>query len=182
MIAVIPINTGSTRLPGKNFKPLCRLPLVEWSLMLARCFYDRGNIWCVVRGALDRNDEELLRHYSDHVVSEPALGEETSALNAVLTVPLEARSYGALLLQPTYVPRTRRQVEWFIRAAAAEGNTRTVTPEDGQPNGNLYYINDASKGYELDLRDHGVGVDINTLEDFQRAETLMAQRLATAFV
>jgi len=170
---------NSQRLPGKNFRMLCGRPLVEWTLMLARCFYDRANVWIVYRGQPPVGaDWELLNNYTYHIIAEPYFGEPTSSMNAVLTVPLEDRCYGVLLLQPTYVPRNRTQVEWFIHAADADGNTRTVDPRTNDANGNLYYVNDASKGFARNLDDHNPGVDIDTLEDFENAATLMAKRLA----
>jgi CTP:molybdopterin cytidylyltransferase MocA len=187
MICVIPINNESRRLPGKCWRPLCGRPLVEWTLMTARCFFAPEDVWVVVRGSHPDCNKQLLHNYSDHVVREPMLGQPPSALNAVLCVPLAARADGVLLMQPTFVGRDLFDLEWFLRQPGG----KIASSRDGHTNdGNVYIFRNTHESVQRVVYPHSEvgdpvtkpGVDINTLEDFNRAETLMAERLAKARV
>ena len=185
MICVIPVNCESKRLPGKNFKYMCGRPLFAWTLRTARMFFRPQEIYAVYRGKLPFGAKYILSWGGGAVIPEQPIGLETSAINAVLNVPFTARRGGVLLMQPTYVWRDPHDVEFFLHTVTQPGNAyRNVrtTGKDGEPNGNLYWIQEPTRENLWHSIWLGDGVDINTQEDFGRAEKIMADRLAKAGV
>jgi CMP-N-acetylneuraminic acid synthetase len=106
IIAVIPARAGSKGLPGKNFMPLGRLPLVEHSIRLALAV----RLIDTVVVTTDSPDILLLRHKYPSVIflERPArLAQDASTLTDVIThvfstIDLNLGSNPSfLILQPT---------------------------------------------------------------------------------
>ena len=119
ILVVIPARGGSKGLPGKNIKPLCGKPLIEYSIDVARAITSDDNI-CVSTD--DQKIIDVVEEYGLHVpfVRPAELASDTASTNDVL---LHAIQYyeekgkkidKLLLLQPTSPLRTIDQVKEAI--------------------------------------------------------------------
>lgn len=115
ILAIIPARGGSKGLPGKNIRPLCGKPLINYSIDLARTIVPDEDI-CVSTDAQAIID--IVELYGLHVpfVRPAHLSTDTATTNDVLVHALnfyqqQGRKYDAiLLLQPTSPLRTATQV------------------------------------------------------------------------
>lgn len=190
ILCIIPARSGSKRLPGKNLRPFCGKPLLQWSVEQALRIneidrvvlttdysyadlgyeHDKHGIWAMTsiieRPSYLCRDDAPMAHVLCHTLSD------------FLTWPSLV-----VLLQPTSPTRTDETVRkaismalplnpWDTRGGAAssadgcgpDGAVYAFTPNRLPPlNDCIYFGND--------------DIDINTLEDFEKAEAVMKARL-----
>jgi CMP-N,N'-diacetyllegionaminic acid synthase len=141
VLAVVPARAGSKRLPGKNTRPLCGIPLVTWTLRAAHA------AGCIDRLIVSTEDAEIADMARDHGAEVPwlrsqALATDTATAAAVVAEVLDRlRADGAaepktvLLLQPTSPFRSAQTIR---RLTAMHGDARgesvvTVSPARTHP-------------------------------------------------
>lgn len=119
ILVVIPARGGSKGLPGKNIKPLCGKPLIEYSIDVARAITSDDNI-CV-----STDDQKIINVVENYGLSVPfvrpaELASDTASTNDVLLHAINfyasiGKNYEIiLLLQPTSPLRTIEQVKEAI--------------------------------------------------------------------
>jgi len=166
MIFLIPARAGSKRLPGKNKRPFCGLPLWEWSLATA-CRVALPEDIVIV----STDDDEILA-YSPYGYGRPAaLCRDDTPTQAVVDDLWERfPAHDSLcLLQPTSPTRSDSLVRSLVNWG---GQVRSVT--NSEPNGQCYiYIRDQYGWMDVET---DAGFDIDTLEQFLAAEQDMMRR------
>lgn len=168
MIFLVPARAGSKRLPGKNKKLFCGLPLWRWSVATAeriRTPFSRDYIH------VSTDDQEILDDWRAGPPRPKHLCEDTSA-TADLIEYMWQYSVGQdsiCLLQPTSPTRSDSLVRKLITHG---GQARSVT--NGKPNGQCYVYRRGHTGW-IDIETER-GHDIDTLEDFIEAEKAMLER------
>lgn len=167
MLWLIPARAGSKRLPGKNKRLFCGLPLWRWSQATAhrvRSWDDRVlvstddlDILCDTGGC--ERPESLCRDDST----------TQSLIDWLWSLPYAHESI--CLLQPTSPTRPDSLVRQLI---AHGGQVRSVT--NGQPNGQCWIYRKSHTGW-IDIETEK-GHDIDVLADFEAAERDMLRRFA----
>ena len=74
-VATLIARGGSTRLPGKNVRPFCGLPLIAWSIIQARCSRLIDEVW------MSTDDDEIQavsEEFGAKVIRYPEDGAHTS--------------------------------------------------------------------------------------------------------
>lgn len=178
ILGVILARGGSKRLPRKNIRPLCGIPLIGWTIRAAL-----GSAW-LDRIVVSSDDDEILAVAMEY-------GAETVKRPAEMATD-EAPSYPALfhamelynpshiaLLQPTSPLMLASDIDACI-ALAVDGGA-AVSVHEGVANGAIYaadanWIRQAMTFEGVRVR-HWMpaerSVDINTAEDFAIAEDYM---------
>lgn len=184
IMGVILARGGSKRLPGKNLKLLAGRPLIAWTILAAQ-----SSMW-LDKLVVSSDDHEILSvavEYGCEIVLRPKHLASDGA-----------DSYGALkhacrhlddkdvvvLLQPTSPLRTTADIDACIEAHFLGGQA-LASFEAGAtvPNGAVYVGSVAwlRNGGNWDAPDVGIvpmpkerSVDINTSEDFELAERMLA--------
>lgn len=165
MLFLIPARAGSKRLPGKNKRLFCGLPLWMWSVATARR----------VHGPYDRiivSSDDWEIQESEYGMQRPAdlAGDDVPTLAVVDHIFHVFDKHGTIvLLQPTSPTRPDSLVRQLI---AHGGQVRSVT--NGKPNGQCYVYRKGHEGW-IDIESEK-GHDIDTLEDFEAAEQDMMRR------
>lgn len=164
MIFLVPARAGSKRLPGKNTRMFCGLPLWMWSIMTA------------CRVATDA--DIIIASSDDFSILESTWGMQRSAdlckdgtltSEVVADVWLRFQMHDALcLLQPTSPTRSDSLVRMML---AHGGSCRSVT--NGEPNGQCYVYRREMTMADVETER---GHDIDTLEQFEAAERHMMER------
>lgn len=168
MIFLIPARAGSKRLPGKNKRLFCGLPLWMWSLATASRLWSREQDAVI----LATDDEEIARVAMVPLRPLEISQDDTPTQAVVDWAWALAPTQDALcLLQPTSPTRSDHLVRRLI---AHGGQVRSVT--DGKPNGQCYVYRRGVTGW-IDIETEK-GHDIDTLEDFHAAERNMQRRFA----
>lgn len=175
-LSIVPARSGSKRLPGKNM-----MKLGGRTLLQRAC--ESAPFACVVSS----DSREYLAHAADFGVegllrpAELATDEATTG-DVVLHVIEHFYTYETLiLLQPTSPLRTKRDVqealELFYDAKA--DSLISVNRGDTEPNGAIYivsrdwfrkhktFVDPQTLRFEMPPER---GIDIDTIEDFERAE------------
>ncbi len=179
-LALIPARGGSKRLPRKNIKLCAGKPLIAWTIEAALAAKLIDEVWVSTE---DREIADVARHFNANVVARPAeLATDSATSESVLRHALTIlndpeRFTHVCLLQPTSPCRTSAQIDDILtllnRYRPAIG-TRGPSPE---PNGGIY-------AWELPFSDHmpmraetmDTGPDIDTLDDFLKAEEILLSR------
>ena len=163
MLFLIPARAGSKRLPGKNTRLFCGLPLWLWSLATAQRIAGNGDY---IRVSTD--DLDILRSGHPHVfVRHTDLCQDRTSSLEVVAAYLEC--HDVCLLQPTSPTRTDSLVRKLI---AHGGQVRSVT--SGKPNGQCYiYRRGQTEWTDIETEQ---GHDIDTLDQFNEAEAIMLGR------
>lgn len=186
IIGVILARGGSKRVPRKNVKLIAGRPLIAWTILAAQ-----SSMW-IDRLVVSSEDHEILSvagEYQCEIVLRPKhLASDT------------ADSYGALkhavrhcddkdvvvLLQPTSPLRTTADIDRCIEIHMLNEDGFPVASHEGEepvPNGAVYVgtVGWLRRGGNWDNTMHIVismpperSVDINTEEDFDRAERMLA--------
>lgn len=166
MIFLIPARAGSKRLPGKNVRLFCGLPLWQWSVSTAeRVGGIESSIFVI-------SDLSLIVGTTYHMHRPRRLcGDDVPTQAVVDYVFSEYPEESAIcLLQPTSPTRT----DTLVRKMIARGDAcRSVT--DGKPNGQCYVYR---RGMEMVDVETEHGHDIDDLEQFLAAERDMMWRFA----
>lgn len=179
MIFLIPARAGSKRLPGKNKRLFCGLPLWMWSLATARRVAASGD-----KIVLSSDDTEIAYQGQELVDidwrPEHLCADDTPSIAVVSHIFAKHPQHDALvLLQPTSPDRLDESVFQALYASSAlEKSIRGGV--GGVPTGSVYvYRRDCLP----DARWSNAGMvyapasDIDTEADFLAAERLMAERL-----
>lgn len=172
MLFLIPARAGSKRLPGKNKRLFCGLPLWEWSFATAMRCKQAGNE--VMVSTDDRNILNMAKELGPYAQFRPAhLCRDDSTTQALIdwTFAIRLPEVAICLLQPTSPTRPDSLVRQLI---AHGGQVRSVT--DGKPNGQCYVYRKGHEGW-IDVETEK-GHDIDTLADFEAAEQDMLRRFA----
>lgn len=185
-IGVILARAGSKRIPGKNTKLFGGVPLVQWAMIEAK---RAENIDRVIVYTDDRDIATIA--FDEHVtcIRRPSeLSQDgTTSYETLIGLIDAARLHGDMivLLQPTSPLRIAEDIEKTVKLAMTMINRIAVSVEIGKKdaNGAVYVANaswilaggnwDTDKPIRYDMpasRSH----DIDTLEDFDRAEKAIA--------
>ncbi len=164
---LIPARAGSKRLPGKNKRLFCGLPLFQWSVATAVRTGAVGDI------CLASSDDPDIYEAPFGICRPDELCRDDTTSQAVVDFywnqfPGERT---AVLLQPTSPTRPDSLVRQLI---AHGGQVRSVT--NGVPNGACYVYRKGVAGW-TDVETPPVE-DIDTLEQFIAAEKEMLKRFA----
>lgn len=164
---LIPARAGSKRLPGKNKRLFCGLPLFLWSVATARRVMSGTDQWYVSTDDQDIADVMGVRLRPDH------LATDDSPTADLVSWCFERFSDhdSVALLQPTSPTRPDSLVRQLI---AHGGQVRSVT--DGVPNGACFVYRRGMEGW-TDIETPPVE-DIDTLDQFIAAEKEMLKRFA----
>ena len=149
ILVVIPARGGSKGLPGKNIKPLCGKPLIEYSIDVARAITSDDNI-CVSTD--DQKIIDVVENYGLFVpfVRPADLASDTASTNDVLLHAInfyesrEKKYDVILLLQPTSPLRTIEQVKEAIRMYRTDIDMVVSVTKSHAP---AVLCNDNSEGY-----------------------------------
>lgn len=192
ILGLIPARGGSVRIPRKNLRLLGGRPLFIWSILQAQ-----GAEW-IDRIAVSSDDDEVLDLAAGHgvmLIRRPKLMAADAApmYPAILhALEVAGRAYAYLcLLHPTSPLRTSDDIDACCALCVDMDLPAVVSAETGAavPNGAVYvgrsgwlqaggdFDDPALLKYEMPPER---SVDVNTPEDFERAERLMAMRQVAA--
>jgi CMP-N-acetylneuraminic acid synthetase len=162
---LIPARAGSKRLPGKNKRLFCGLPLWMWSVATAhRVGSKRDN--CIVSS----DDPDIYDAPFGACRPDELCRDETTSQEVVeFYWRMFPDEHSICLLQPTSPTRPDSLVRQLI---AHGGQARSVT--NGVPNGQCYVYRKGATGW-TDIETEK-GFDIDVLADFEEAEKHMLRR------
>lgn len=171
MLFLIPARAGSKRLPGKNKKLFCGLPLWMWSwsqAMRLSLFEDGIDV------LVSSDDREICLMAKEPLLRSWRMSKSNTTTEALIKSIADGPDGGGegidiCLLQPTSPTRTDSLVRKLI---AHGGQVRSVT--NGKPNGQCYVYRKGHTGW-IDIETEQ-GHDIDTLEDFEAAEKDMMRK------
>jgi CMP-N,N'-diacetyllegionaminic acid synthase len=119
-VAIIPARGGSKRLPRKNLRPLCGVPLIAWSIRAAR---DARLVSEVYVSTDDLEIATEAKRYGAEVVMRPAfMANDRSAIEEALYHAVETTGCQpdmVVTLQPTSPMRAEGLIDRCIRKLAA---------------------------------------------------------------
>ncbi len=175
IFGIIPARGGSKRLPGKNLKLLMGVSLLERTIRQARKAFPVSVVTTdsqeIIKEALRCGVTALLR--PDRLASDTATSAEVVD-HVIMTYP---RFEWFCLLQVTSPLRTVDDILACMDLADKSGKP-VVSVYKGRPNGAVYigktlsFAGDFFTGAILYEMPEERSVDIDTLEDFKRAESL----------
>lgn len=186
VIAYILARGGSKRLPRKNIRLLNGKPLIAHSIQAALACKALSR---VIVSTDDKEIAETALYYGAEVpfLRDKELSEaNTSSFLAMCDAIYRAREATAslsVLLQPTSPFRTTQEIE----ACIEEAKPAAITAFQGKPTGGVYAIETRTLLTTQSFTPKGVryvevnarsALDIDTLEDFHRAEDYFKQSLA----
>jgi len=162
VLYLIPCRAGSKRLPGKNKRLFCGLPLWMWS-------------WATAKRVMGPNDQCMVSSDDPEIygiTGDLRRHEKWCADESVVTEMIETLLVfdDVCLLQPT----SPTHPDLLVRSMVALGGSRrSVT--DGKPNGQCWIFR---RGWQMDMIDFETerGADIDFLADFEAAEADMKRR------
>lgn len=188
ILAIIPARGGSKRLPGKNLKDLCGKPLIRWTL-------DEALQSKVIDTLVVSTDDQAIigavAGRGAQIVERPPYlaGDQSSVYDAIFhaTDHFAPHDY-VMLLQPTSPLRLAEDIDdcAYVCAQQHAPSCITVSPERPVANGAVYI---AWTTWLREFRNFDGGrtavsvmpaersVDVDTMEDFRRAERLLTERL-----
>lgn len=188
-LGVIPARGGSKRLPGKNTRHLCGKPLIAWSIIEA----NRSKLDHVI---VSTDDLPIANVSKDWGADVPFIRPADLATDTAKSVDvmihaarwceeyLERPEY-IFLLQPTSPTRTKADINVALEILGNDKSQGYVSLDvEGNPNGLLY-----AASWDLLMNDHMIWnmystlfvcleevVDIDTEEDWQKAERILCRR------
>lgn len=191
ILALIPARGGSKRLPGKNLRPLNGRPLIRWTVDVAKKARTLDTV------AVTTDDPAIIAAVSNlciQIVDRPKelAADKSSVYDAIFhALDFFPMHDYVMLLQPTSPLRLADDIDAAAFACVSMGAPSIISTQQGVPvpNGAIYMA------WVSWLREHRQfdggrtivypmpaerSVDIDRLEDFERAEKLMASRCATA--
>ena len=181
VLAIITARGGSKRLPGKNIKMLHGKPLIAWTIEAAKDCY---------RTVVTTDSKEIAaigKHYGCEVLMRPdeLARDDTRSIEVIIHAlsRLEWES-NFVLLQPTSPLRTSEDIINAYNLFKVTGARNVVSiNENYKPNGAIYlcdnsYWSDTYAFYGENTFPYFMStersIDIDTIEDFELAEKLMA--------
>lgn len=166
MLFLVPARAGSKRLPGKNKRLFCGLPLWIWSAATANRVKRKCDHLHV------STDDEAIAAAAGVPLRPSNLAMDESPTQALIDWCFETFEADSIcLLQPTSPTRSDSLVRRLI---AHGGQVRSVT--NGKPNGQCYVYRRGHDGW-TDIETEQ-GHDIDTLDQFNEAEKAMKERFA----
>lgn len=184
VLGVILARAGSKRLPGKNVRDLCGKPLIAWTIEAARASRLLTDLVCSTD---DERVIDLCVEMGVDVVLRPAelATDAARSEDAILHALMGYSCDYVCLLQPTSPLRTAEDIDACVAAAVHCGGAAITESmsNPGEPNGAVYVAAAdwfRARGFTC----HAIGVvmpskrsvDIDTADDFERAEKLMSVR------
>lgn len=179
ILGIIPARGGSKRLPGKNLKPLHGISLLERTIIQAK----KALPVSIVTSDSNEIIKEALRCGIKALLRPADLATDTAKSADVVSHVVG--NYPVFewfcLLQPTSPLRSVEDITNCIALAVGSGKSVHST-HNGKPNGAVYvgrtrgFTGDFWSGisYEMPL---DRSVDIDTLEDFERAERILGNQI-----
>lgn len=186
ILGIIPARAGSKRLPLKNKLPFFGKPLIEWTFDAAR---ESQTLTEVMVTSDDADILALAAKNRLNVSRRPAfLADDGASIYAEIFRLMDLyHPQWVVLLQPTSPLRLAADIDACVLKCRRDPAPSCVSIEEGSPvpNGAVYVAHSDW------LREHGNfdgprtvtyampperSVDINTREDFDRAEKLMEKR------
>mgnify|MGYP001564315056 CR=1 FL=1 len=188
IIGIVPARGGSKRLPGKNLRLFHGKQLINWTIESARQsrFIDKL--------VVSTEDEAIIQAVSDkgvEIVNRPQelADDKSSVYDAIFHVLAQYEPFDyTVLLQVTSPLRTVEDIDGSIHHCWASNAPSCITITQGRPDANgAVYVAWTTWLKEQLLFDGGRtvvypmpqerSVDINSIQDFERAEQLMSFRL-----
>ena len=164
---LIPARAGSKRLPGKNKRLFCGIPLWQWAEAQALRVYDENHDGIIVS---TDDDDILFTSHRAHYRPKLFCGDEVPMQEVVDFYMALLQQTSLCLLQPTSPTRS----DSLVRSMIARGDAcRSVT--DSVPNGQCYVYRQGMAMVDVET---AMGHDINLLSEFQQAEAVMLRRFA----
>jgi CMP-N-acetylneuraminic acid synthetase len=191
--AVILARKGSKRLPNKNIMKLCGKPMICYAIDEALKVAEIQNI------IISTDDDEVRKIAKEYqgkfthikIVKRPEIlcdDRATSEAAMMHAVKKIKRCEYAMLLQPTSPLRTKQDIEAVIRIAKDSGKGCIMTKNimTGTNNGAVFMVKLSEFINNPSLKDNNAelfymmpderSVDIDTVQDFERATELMGAR------
>lgn len=184
MIYLIPARAGSKRLPGKNKRLFCGLPLWMWSLATANRLKTDDDVVIVSTDDPEIREQTLILGacYEPRPADLACDTATTHALVADVLSSYRHHTDTCVVLQPTSPDRSDHDVRAAIRHS--QQADRSVY---GSPTGNPLEFSGGVYVYRMsswpthDWTNAGyvkaVASDIDTIEDFEAAEAAFCQRI-----
>ena len=179
MIALIPARGGSKRIPRKNIREFCGMPLIYWTIRQAK---DSGVFNEIYVSTEDQQITHIAKAYGVKVIGQPMASDTSTNVDVVKWAVDELNPNSVMLLQCTSPLRTAED----IREAAGyrfvfETIVSVCSKFDGVylQNGAIYYApaefikrtgrlyDDGSLLYQMNQEN---SVDIDTETDWKIAE------------
>lgn len=159
---LIPARAGSKRLPGKNKRLFCGLPLWMWSVATAERYGGPIHV--------STDDIEIMTEWHCQARPKHLCADDSPTSDLVAWVFDVFPEHDTIcLLQPTSPTRSDSLVRKLI---AHGGQVRSVT--DGKPNGQCYVYRRGHEGW-IDIETEK-GHDIDVEADFIAAEKYMLEK------
>lgn len=191
ILALIPARGGSKRVPGKNLRPLCGKPLIQWTVEEAKKsrYIDK-----IVVSTEDPAIVQAVANRGIEIVDRPReLAEDTSLVYDAIFHALkffEPHDY-LCLLQATSPLRTVEDIDGCIETCLVHHAPSCISIDKRRPVANgAVYIAWTTWIKEMKQFDSGRAVtylmpvsrsvDVDTWDDFKEAERLMRLRLSGA--
>lgn len=184
VLAVIPARGGSVRLPRKNILPFNGKPLIAWTIETA---LDCEYIDKIVVSTEDSEIRSVAEKYPVWMVDRPPelAGDKSSIYDVIFDVLDRYDPYVyTVLLHPTSPLRRRDDISRCMDLCESKNAPACISIERGRPdaNGAVYVawttwlrehrIFDGPRCITYEMPPHR-SVDINTKQDFNKAEGLM---------
>lgn len=179
MLCIIPARRGATRLPFKNTLPLAGKPMIVHTMLLAKAAFGQDAI-------VSTNDDTVIGLCADYrmrclIRPDYLCTDSASSWWAVEhACYVLGRFEEVILLQPTSPTRTWEKVQECIAKWQEKQDNVTTVKAGGLPSGNVY-IRKWKKwtdfGFWIPDEDT---VDVDTKEDFDAAEKVLAERVASS--
>lgn len=182
ILAVIPARGGSKRLPMKNIKLMCGLPMIAWTILAAKYAKVTG----IVVSTDDNDIEDIARDWGCEVLRRPPhLGSDTATNENVCRHALSAHPAShIILLQPTSPLRLSNDIDAVIDRLLKTESAIVTYNQTGQKNGAVYgapsrwlLMHDFSAPHIHHEMPDSRSIDVDTQEDFDKAEAIMRERL-----
>ena len=187
VLAIIPARAGSKRLPGKNTRILGGKPMIIWTVEAARA---SKYIDLLLVTTNDREVIDCVRPLGVRVIHRPEelCGDKASSYDTIFhAIDLLPHMDYTMLLQPTSPLRTVEDIDGCVETCVSKNAPSCITVTRSKPDANgAVYIAWTTWLRETRLFDSGRvvthlmpgerSVDIDTLEDFQRAESIVSSR------
>lgn len=188
ILAIIPARGGSKRIPGKNLKPMCGKPMIDWTIEAAKGSKYLDKI------VVSTEDPAIVAAVSNRgvdIVDRPQdlAGDRSSVYDAIFHACEQYEPFDYVcLLQITSPLRKTEDIDACIEHCVRMNAPACISIGEGRPDANgAVYIAWTSWLRETRLFDSGRvvthimpnfrSVDVDRLEDFEKAERLMSIRL-----
>jgi len=198
IVGIIPARKGSKRLPNKNTMPMCKKPMISYTIdeALKSKYIDK-----IIITTDDEKVKKIVDNYKDSSKNRLEIIDRPThlATDDVPTVPVLIHALEstkdtfdvAVLLQPTSPLRTAEHIDKCIQTFLMENCTSLVTVKEVEPfnifvpNGAIFITSRNMIVKDNKLRDSNVrlvvmpqesSIDVDTEIDFMVAEKILRWR------